>query len=140
MKLPLKYYGDPVLRQKCNEVTEITDDIRTLVNDMIETMDALNGVGLAANQIGIQKKVALVQVGLKEIWLINPVIVEHEGRIMFKEACLSLPGLPVLTDRYERILLENGLGEERKRESESKERLFSWFWLFLNLSIESHLN
>ena len=85
--------GDPVLRGNCREVTEITPRIITLLDDMIETLHKADGCGLAAPQVGVRRRICIVEVEEGEtIELINPVIVESEGEQNELEGCLSLPG------------------------------------------------
>lgn len=85
---------DPVLRKKAKEIKEITPAILRLLQDMAETMDAANGVGLAAPQVGIAKRIVLVKVGKNELLeLINPVILNQSGDEVDVEGCLSFPGL-----------------------------------------------
>ena len=91
---PIRTFGDPVLRLNTKPVLEIDDTIETLVADMIEIMYAAPGVGLAANQIGISKKVAVfdAQDDLGPRVMINPKIVETSGNWLYEEGCLSVPG------------------------------------------------
>ena len=85
--------GDPVLRGKCREVTEITSRIVTLLDDMRETLHAADGCGLAAPQVGIKRRIAIVEVDEGDlIELINPVIIAKDGHQREVEGCLSLPG------------------------------------------------
>ncbi|MBE7013097.1 MAG: peptide deformylase [Ruminococcaceae bacterium] len=84
--------GDEVLIKKCREVTVIDDRVIQLLEDMKETMYEANGVGLAAPQVGILKRIAVIDVGDGPIELINPVIVETEGEQCGTEGCLSAPG------------------------------------------------
>ena len=82
---------DPSLKKKSRPVTEVTDRIRILVEDMIETMRAADGVGIAAPQVGVLRRIAVVEV--EDLYvLINPVITEREGDQFNEEACLSVPG------------------------------------------------
>ena len=84
---------DPVLRQKAKRVTNIDNSIQRLIDDMVETMRAASGVGLAAPQIGVSLRIAVIEIpGEEVITLINPQIVKREGEIILKEACLSVPG------------------------------------------------
>jgi peptide deformylase len=83
---------DPILRKKSREVTEIDNKILELLDDMNETMLESNGVGLAAVQVGVLKRVIIVDVGEGLIELINPVIIEQKGEQMDVEGCLSVPG------------------------------------------------
>ena len=88
----IRIMGDEVLTKRCREITEITPRIRELIHDMIETMYDANGVGLAAPQVGVLKRVAVIDVGEGPIVLINPVILESSGEQTGSEGCLSLPG------------------------------------------------
>lgn len=84
--------GDPVLSKKCREVENIDDRIITLLDDMIDTLYDSGGVGLAAPQVGVLKRIAVIDVGYGLIELINPEIVSTEGTQNDLEGCLSLPG------------------------------------------------
>lgn len=101
-------YPNEPLRSKAERVEEVTDEIRELVNDMAETMYAEPGIGLAANQIGVKKRVAVIDVehpdGTPDLKvLINPEIVEREGQIEWEEGCLSFPGIHVMVNRSQRV-------------------------------------
>ena len=85
--------GDPVLNKPCRPVKEVTPRIRTLVEDMLETMYDANGVGLAAPQVGILKRIVVLDVGEGPIILINPELVEASGEQTGDEGCLSVPGM-----------------------------------------------
>ena len=96
MIYPIVKYGDPVLEKPAAPIAVFDDDLRKLVEDMFESMYAARGVGLAAPQIGISKRVAVIDVTFKEdpnakIVLVNPEIVHTEGRLTSNEGCLSLP-------------------------------------------------
>lgn len=85
--------GDEILRKKCKEVKEMKERIRILIDDMFETMYAANGVGLAAPQVGILKRIVVIDVDYENPYvLINPVIVARDGEQTGDEGCLSLPG------------------------------------------------
>ncbi len=89
----IREIGDEVLTKKCKEVTEITPRIRDLIGDMLETMYESNGVGLAAPQVGILKRIVVIDVtGEDPYILINPRIVETSGEQTGSEGCLSVPG------------------------------------------------
>ena len=89
----IREIGDPVLNKSCKTVTEITDRTRQLIDDMFETMYDDEGVGLAATQVGILKRIVVVDVtGEDPILLINPVIMETSGEQTGNEGCLSVPG------------------------------------------------
>ena len=89
----IREMGDEVLNKKCKEVTEVTPRIRELIEDMLETMYEANGVGLAAPQVGILKRIVVIDVtGEDPYILINPRIVESSGEQTGQEGCLSVPG------------------------------------------------
>lgn len=89
----IRIMGDPVLNKVCKEVKEVNGRISDLIDDLLDTMYAANGVGLAAPQVGVLKRVAVVDVtGDDPHVLINPVIVETAGEQTGPEGCLSLPG------------------------------------------------
>ena len=89
----IREMGDPVLNKTCKPVTEVTERIAELIEDMFETMYETNGVGLAAPQVGILKRLVVIDVtGEDPILLINPVIIETSGEQTGNEGCLSLPG------------------------------------------------
>ncbi len=87
----LRYNDDPILRKKAREITEINDRIKTLAADMLETMYDDEGVGLAAPQVGILRRLVVIDVGKGPITMINPVIVDQKGSIVDVEGCLSFP-------------------------------------------------
>ena len=89
---PIRTYGDPVLRTRAAEIPNIDDGIRRLADDMIETMYDAPGVGLAAPQIGIAKRIVVFDAGEGPKVLINPELVETSGAWVFEEGCLSVPG------------------------------------------------
>ncbi len=88
----LRFVGDEVLGKMCKPVTEMTQRTVTLIEDMIDTMYEANGVGLAAPQIGILKRIVVIDVGDGPIVLINPEIIETSGEQSGQEGCLSVPG------------------------------------------------
>ncbi|MBQ9642879.1 MAG: peptide deformylase [Lachnospiraceae bacterium] len=91
----IREIGDPVLNKKAKNVTEMNDRIRTLIADMLETMYESNGVGLAAPQVGILKRIVVIDITPDESCphvLINPVITEQDGEQTGMEGCLSIPG------------------------------------------------
>jgi peptide deformylase len=91
---PIRTFGDPVLRLETKPVTDIDDVVRSLVRDMIETMYEAPGVGLAANQIGIPRKIAVFDAQDEQgaRVMINPEVVEVGGEWEYEEGCLSVPG------------------------------------------------
>lgn len=96
MVYPITLYGDPVLETPAETITDFNDDLKQLVDDMFESMYTAHGVGLAAPQIGIGKRIAVIDITFKEdpnakLVLINPEIIHTEGRQRGTEGCLSLP-------------------------------------------------
>ena len=108
----IRTYGDDILRKKSRVVDEINPRILLLVKDMKETMYKSKGVGLAAPQVGILKRIVVIDVGDGPIALINPEIVEMKGSQIDNEGCLSIPGVQKNVDRPETVkvkaLSENG--------------------------------
>ena len=88
----IRLEGDPVLNKVCKEVKEITPKIQTLIDDMLETMYEANGVGLAAPQVGILRRIVVSDVGEGPIVMINPTSIETAGEQTGDEGCLSVPG------------------------------------------------
>lgn len=90
----IRLFGDPVLTQRSAEVTDIDGRLAHLVDDMVETMHQAQGVGLAAPQVGVQKRLFVYQLdGRDPVAVINPTIAESRGEWEFEEGCLSIPGL-----------------------------------------------
>ena len=106
----LHLLGSPVLRQKAKAVAQVDDAVRALVDELFETMRAAKGVGLAANQIGVARRVAVVDVGEEDpppLVLINPVIVEHGDEAeTAEEGCLSIPEIYGDVERQAHIVVE----------------------------------
>ena len=104
----VRYYGDPVLRDKAAAVTAFDETLAALAADMRETMRAYNGVGLAANQIGVLQRIFVVDVPLDDdtraqFTMVNPAIVRRAGSESGEEGCLSIPGLYEDVSRAERV-------------------------------------
>jgi peptide deformylase len=89
---PIRVFGDPVLKQRAKEVTELDGALARLVDTMVDTMYDASGVGLAAPQVGVQKRMFTFDVGEGPQVLINPEIVEATGEWAYEEGCLSIPG------------------------------------------------
>ncbi|HIW48591.1 MAG TPA: peptide deformylase [Firmicutes bacterium] len=102
-KRMIRLEGDEILRKTCKEVKEITPAILTLLTDMAETMYDANGVGLAAPQVGVLKRIVVIDVGDGLVEMINPVILETKGAVRDQEGCLSLPGLSAVVERPEYV-------------------------------------
>ena len=103
---PLHLLGSPVLRQHSSEVKTVDDEVRRLVEDLYETMDAARGVGLAANQVGVARRVAVVDADGDRFVMIDPMIVETEGQSTAEEGCLSIPDIYGDVTRPERVVVE----------------------------------
>ncbi len=127
MEREVVIYPADVLKQRAEEVKEFDQEIRDLVRDMFDTMYRKGGVGLAANQVGVLKRVIVIDLhsrtekqGKEQIILINPEIVVQEGEIVKEEGCLSLPGLyrKVKRAAYVKVKAQNLEGEEFEIEGE----------------------
>ena len=112
--LKIQKYGNPILRQKCEPVKKVNNEIRKLIDDMLETMYKNNGVGLAAPQVGVKKRIIVIDVGNGPLALVNPKITKRKGEDILEEGCLSLPGILVKIKRATKINIE-GLNREGKR-------------------------
>ncbi|MBN7772046.1 peptide deformylase [Clostridium aminobutyricum] len=96
--------GDEILRKKCREVTQIDDRIRGILDDMVETMREYNGVGIAAPQVGVMRRMIVIEIDDEEvIELINPEILETRGCVGADEGCLSVPGYIGYVERPEYV-------------------------------------
>ena len=110
--LSLVFKPQPILRQISAPIEDINDEIRQLAEDMLETMRASKGVGLAAVQVGIPKRIVVIQIPKPEeevapLILINPeIIAKSEHRTLFKEGCLSIPGIMAEIDRPSEVTIE----------------------------------
>ena len=92
-KLQIRKVGDECLRKACRPVDAITPRVLTLLDDMLETMRAANGVGLAAPQVGVLRRIVVIEVEPGEVYeLINPKIIAYSGEQDGQEGCLSVPG------------------------------------------------
>lgn len=108
MILEIKKYPDPVLTKKTKKIKNIDQELQKLIDDMIETMYAAPGVGLAAPQVGHSIRLAVFDSSVKEeegrlTVLINPEVIEKNGEAVMKEGCLSVPGLEAEIKRSEQI-------------------------------------
>ncbi len=123
--LEIRKYPDKVLKQKASAVHTIDQDLQDLIDDMIETMYAAPGVGLAAPQVGVSKRLAVIDISTKGaeiplLVLINPVILLQEGSIEFEEGCLSLPEYTAKIERAEKVIVRamDRKGRETEMEAE----------------------
>ncbi len=101
----VRVYGDPVLKQVARQVDQVDGSLARLVDDMVETMYDAEGAGLAAPQVGVQKRLFVYDVGEGPAVVINPTIVETDGEWYYDEACLSIPGLRLGIVRPDRVHL-----------------------------------
>lgn len=121
---PIHLLGSPVLRQRATEVSDVDDDVRNLVRDLFDTMHADSGIGLAANQVGVAQRVAVVQTDEDDpVVLIDPVIVEREGKVRGEEGCLSIPDIFADVDRSGRIVVETTTVDGERTQVEATDLL-----------------
>ncbi|SHJ61320.1 peptide deformylase [Anaerobranca californiensis DSM 14826] len=108
--------NDPLLRKRSKEVKDINEEIITLLDDMLDTMEDYNGIGLAAPQIGVLKRVIVVKISDEgePIELINPKIIKSKGQDRDVEGCLSIPGVYGEVTRAKEVIVE-GLDREGKK-------------------------
>ncbi|MFH1025616.1 MAG: peptide deformylase [Nitrospirota bacterium] len=116
--LEIRKYPEKILKQKTTPVQTIDGITQRLIDDMIETIHAVYGVGLAANQVGIPQKLCIIDLSLREdkaslIVLINPLIVERDGSVEAEEGCLSIPGYLTSIKRAEKVFVK-GVNREGK--------------------------
>jgi peptide deformylase len=102
---PIRRFGDPVLRERVPEVTEFDSSLERLVREMVESMEEAGGVGLAANQIGVARRVFVYRTPEAEGVAVNPVILEASGELVAEEGCLSVPGLWFPVRRFAEVTL-----------------------------------
>lgn len=88
----IRINDDPILRKKCRPIEQVNDRIRELASDMLETMYDADGVGLAAPQVGVLKRIVVIDIGEGPVIMINPEILEASGEQTGQEGCLSVPG------------------------------------------------
>jgi peptide deformylase len=117
---PIVKYGEPVLHSKATPVERIDDDVRSLLTDMVETMYAAPGIGLAAPQVGVSLRVVVIDLSVGEdkaqlIRLVNPEILEREGEQRLEEGCLSIPGYGGAPVRPARVTVRGLDPEGRER-------------------------
>ena len=124
--LPIYTYGTPALRRKAQPVKNLSDDIIQLIMDMFETMHHANGIGLAATQLGVLQRVAVVDLSemeetkdLKPVVLINPIVVSQEGSLTMEEGCLSIPDVRDDVERVGKIRVKFKNADFRDAELEA---------------------
>ncbi len=116
--LPILIYGAPELRKKARPVTVVDGAVQRLIDEMVETMYAAPGVGLAANQVGVLQRVIVMNPTEKQdseglVAIINPEIVLAEGEMVGEEGCLSIPDVRDEVTRYRRVVVK-GIGRDEK--------------------------
>lgn len=121
--LEIKKYPEKVLKKKALPVSSFDEQLQNLIDDMIETMYAAPGVGLAAPQVGMSRRLTVIDVSTKEekaplLVLANPVLVNREGEVEFEEGCLSLPEYTARIKRAEKVAVRAMDREGRKMEIE----------------------
>ncbi len=104
--LGIRVLGDPVLRQSTTPVTDFGPGLQQLIDDMFETMHAAHGIGLAAPQVGRSERLAVIEVKDVPYVLVNPEIVEREGKLKWEEGCLSIPELYGDVMRSKRVVVQ----------------------------------
>jgi peptide deformylase len=122
--LEIRFLGDPILRQATRPVESFDDDLARFIDDLLDTMYAAEGVGLAAPQVGDGRRVAVIDVGelrdgTEATVLVNPRVVEQRGAVRSEEGCLSIPGVIETIDRAAEVVVEYQChtGETRTIES-----------------------
>src|SRR5438093_3914256 len=112
--LEIAKYGEPVLRVRCKPVERVTDETRALIADMIETMEAAAGVGLAAPQVRVPQRLFVYHLGEGPDAIVNPELVRREGEVVGVEGCLSIPRLQGEVVRAQKVLVR-GLDRHGKK-------------------------
>ncbi len=106
----IKKFPEPVLKKKAEPVTDFDDELQRLIDDMVETMYAAPGIGLAAPQVGVSKRLAVIDISSREveqplIVLVNPLILSSGGEVEFEEGCLSIPEYTAKVTRSEQVVV-----------------------------------
>lgn len=111
--LPIRIWGDPILKKKATAVDRLTPADKKLIQDMFETMDAADGAGLAAPQIGVAKRIFVFRIGDERHALVNPKIIQRSGEVLGDEGCLSIPGVQAKVKRAKKVVI-TGRDENNK--------------------------
>lgn len=119
-KLKIHTWPDKILKKKCHKIDIVDDNIKKILSEMISLMRVSDGIGLAANQVGLNLSLVVAEIDNKLYTLINPQIIKSEGSISFLEGCLSFPGLELNIKRKKKIVISalNQEGQEIKEELE----------------------
>ena len=126
--LPIKIYGDAVLRKRAKEINKVDENIRKLAFEMLKTLKEAGGMGLAANQVGVEKKIFVIDRSFfstsagqdSPLIVINPVLVESHGEQISEEGCLSIPGTYADVTRQLQVLVKGVDLDEKEIEIEGK--------------------
>lgn len=102
----IRLEGDPILRKKSRPVEAMNDRIKTLLDDMVETMEDAEGVGLAAPQVGVLRRIVIIDIGEGPMKIINPEFIEKEGTYIDIEGCLSIPNKAGTVERPEKVKIK----------------------------------
>ncbi len=121
----VRIYGDPVLRKNAEKITDFDKSLRDLADRMVETMYAKNGIGLAGPQVGVSRKISVIDISFGEevdkiLTLVNPEVLESEGTATKEEGCLSVPGIfeDVIRSEMVKIRFQDLSGEGQEMEVE----------------------
>lgn len=120
-KLRIHTWPEKIIRKKTQKVGKVDDNIRALLDEMLTLMRISGGVGLAANQAGVDLQLIVIEIEGRVFKLVNPAIVKSKGSWKFTEGCLSFPGLELTTKRYKKVWLKafNERGEPFECEAEN---------------------
>lgn len=119
--MELKIYGDPVLKERAESISDINSEIEGVVKEMFRVMYEAKGIGLAAPQVGVSKRIITVDLGNSPLALINPIILERDKeKERMEEGCLSLPGIEVDVERPYRVFIKGLNLKEKEVEIEAK--------------------
>ncbi|MBP3873156.1 MAG: peptide deformylase [Lachnospiraceae bacterium] len=119
----IRELGDEILTKKCREVKEMTPRLKELVGDMLDTMYDAEGVGLAAPQVGVLKRIVVIDIGDGPIVLVNPRVVSEDGEQEGNEGCLSVPGKAGIVIRPNHVVVEGFDGDMNPVTVEGEELL-----------------
>ena len=125
IELKIQIWPSKILKQRCKKVDVVDDEIRQILDDMLQLMRESKGIGLAANQAGLDKRLVVIEIEDKIIKLVNPRILSKEGHMKFREGCLSFPGLDLDVIRASKILVEALDAQGKPLRFEAGETIFN---------------
>ncbi len=117
-ELKLQIYGSPILKKRCRRVSRISPEILQVLDKMVYLMRKYKGVGLAANQVGLEEALVVIETPQRVYKMINPKITKRRGKLVFEEGCLSFPGLTLSIKRAREVWVS--YVDERAREVDLK--------------------